>query len=573
MRRRAAVLITSAAACCTLAVGTGMAAASAATAAPAGHWGNARNVPGLGKLNAGGNTGVGLVSCTAPGNCTAAGGYSDSGKHGHPFAADESGGTWGKAVTIPAPDPATTTSSVISLSCSAPGNCVAGGTFSVTGTPDKGFVAGEENGTWDTARAASGGATFSLVITVSCASAGNCAAGGFIANRAGDPVQPFVMDEKNGAWGLLQLVPGLPVLHASAGATQAISCASPGNCSAVGTYTDASSHQQVFVADERDGTWGTAQPVPEMSMLKATSSFAHSVSCASPGNCTIGGTYADEQKKEQVFIEDEVNGIWGTPQQVPGTGALNVIGIARVNRVSCATAGNCAAVGYYTDRDGLRHAFAADEKAGTWQAVRTLAGAGTLSKGVASAAEDASCASPGNCAVSGWWEANSGGGQAFTASEVNGAWGKARVVPGSAALNKDKTADALSVSCASPGNCATGGYYFDSRDNGNAFLATESTATGTSLSLSAARIRFGHEQGEKISVKVTARTGGTPGGKVAVKSGTAKLCMITLSGGKGSCALAAKALKPGSYQLTASYDGSQTYAGSKSGAMTLTVIK
>jgi hypothetical protein len=574
MGRRPTVLITSAAACCTLAIGTGMATASGATAAPAGHWGNARNVSGLGKLNAGGDTGVAMVSCTTPGNCTAAGGYSDSAKQDHPFAADEKGGTWGKAVTIPAPTPSATSSFANSLSCGAPGNCVAGGSFSVTGSPDKGFVASEENGTWDSASAVSGGATFSDTITVACASAGNCAAGGFIADHSGAAVQPFVMDEKNGAWGLAQLVPGLAGLKASGGTTQAISCASPGNCGAVGTYTDASANSQVFVVDERNGTWRTALPVPEMSMLKATSSFAHSVSCASPGNCTVGGTYTDEQKKEQVFIEDEVNGTWGTPQQVPGTGALNVLGIARVNQVSCATAGNCAAVGFYTDRNGLRHAFAADEKAGTWQAVRTLAGAGTLSKGGASAAEDVSCASPGNCAASGWWDANSDGGQqAFTASEVNGAWGKARVVPGSAALNKDKTADALSVSCSSPGNCAAGGYYFDSRDNQNAFLVDESTATGTSLSLSAARIRFGHEQGEKISVKVTSRTGGTPGGKVTVRAQSATVCVITLSGGKGSCVLAAKKLNPGTYQLTAGYGGSQAYDASASAAKTLTVTR
>ena len=49
--------------------------------------------------------------------------------------------------------------------------------------------------------------------------------------------------------------------------------------------------------------------------------------------------------------------------------------------------------------------------------------------------------------------------------------------------------------------------------------------------------------------------------------------MITLNGGKGTCKLAAKSLKPGSHQLTASYAGSGTYAGSVSAKKTLTVTK
>ena len=104
-------------------------------------------------------------------------------------------------------------------------------------------------------------------------------------------------------------------------------------------------------------------------------------------------------------------------------------------------------------------------------------------------------------------------------------------------------------------------------------VADESTVTATSLALSAAKIRFGHEQAERLSVKVTGRAGGTPGGKVAVRTGSATVCVITLNGGKGTCKLAAKSLKPGSHQLTASYAGSGTYAGSVSAKKTLTVTK
>src|SRR5215469_15657261 len=99
-RRHFALILGSAAACCALLAGTAMAAASTA---PAGHWGNAKKVPGIGKLEAGGNSETDSVSCASPGNCAAGGTYTDSGNHGQVFVADEKHGAWGKAVPVPAP--------------------------------------------------------------------------------------------------------------------------------------------------------------------------------------------------------------------------------------------------------------------------------------------------------------------------------------------------------------------------------------------------------------------------------------------------------------------------------------
>jgi hypothetical protein len=53
-------------------------------------------------------------------------------------------------------------------------------------------------------------------------------------------------------------------------------------------------------------------------------------------------------------------GTWGTAREVPGTAALNH-GDAQVNSVSCASAGNCAAGGWYTDSSGHTQAFVVNE--------------------------------------------------------------------------------------------------------------------------------------------------------------------------------------------------------------------
>ena len=47
------------------------------------------------------------------------------------------------------------------------------------------------------------------------------------------------------------------------------------------------------------------------------------MSCASAGNCSAGGYYTDGAGHEQAFVVSEVNGTWGTAIEVPGTAALN----------------------------------------------------------------------------------------------------------------------------------------------------------------------------------------------------------------------------------------------------------
>lgn len=74
-------------------------------------------------------------------------------------------------------------------------------------------------------------------------------------------------------------------------------------------------------------------------------------------------------------------------------------------------------------------------------------------------------------------------------------------------------------------------------------------------------------------MRVTGHTGGTPGGTVTVTAGTRMVCTMKLARAKGGCKLGARTLKLGQYQLSAAYGGSPVYAGSRSGARTLTVTR
>jgi hypothetical protein len=74
-------------------------------------------------------------------------------------------------------------------------------------------------------------------------------------------------------------------------------------------------------------------------VLNIGGAAVYSVSCASAGNCSAGGDYVDGSGNIQAFVVSQVNGIWGTAEEVPGTAALNAGGGAAVNSVSCPAGG------------------------------------------------------------------------------------------------------------------------------------------------------------------------------------------------------------------------------------------
>ena len=332
----------------------------------AGTWGSAIEVPGTAALNKGGAASIASVSCATAGNCSAGGRYVDGSGHSQVFVTGETNGSWGTAKEVPGTAALNTggNAGVSSVSCASAGNCSAGGVYASVSTSAKAFVVSQTGGTWGTAKevpgtAAPGKHEGASLYTVSCASAGNCSAGGYYYFK--DPVldQAFVVSQTHGAWGTAEEVPGTAALNkGKLGSTDSVSCASAGNCSAGGDYLDASGHEQVFVVSESGGTWGTAKEVPGSAALNA-GGYANmdALSCASAGDCSAGGLYKNASGHGQAFIVSQTGGAWGTAEEVPGTAALNKGRQAELQSVSCAPAGNCSAGGFYTDAGGRAQAF------------------------------------------------------------------------------------------------------------------------------------------------------------------------------------------------------------------------
>jgi hypothetical protein len=184
-------------------------------------------------------------------------------------------------------------------------------------------------------------------------------------------MQGFVVSQRNGAWGRAAGVPGLATLNKGQGLgalVQSVSCASAGNCTAGGYYTARGDHVQGFVVSQRNGVWGRAAGVPGLAALNAGGNASvNSVSCASAGNCTAGGYYTARHGHGHVIVVSQRNGVWGRAAGVPGLG-----GNAFVSSVSCGSAGNCAAGGTYTVRGRHQRGFVASQRNGKWGRATTV---------------------------------------------------------------------------------------------------------------------------------------------------------------------------------------------------------
>jgi hypothetical protein len=138
---------------------------------------------------------------------------------------------------------------VLSMSCAALGSCAAGGSYTDRNSDIRAFVVSEVKGRWGTTAEVAGTAAGAWVLSVSCAAAGDCSAGGNSGNEA------FVVREVKGHWAKAAVVPvSVGLSNGGIADVGSVSCAAPGNCAAGGSYTDRRGNYQAFVVSQVNGT-------------------------------------------------------------------------------------------------------------------------------------------------------------------------------------------------------------------------------------------------------------------------------------------------------------------------------
>jgi hypothetical protein len=196
----------------------------------------------------------------------------------------------------------------ITVSCGALGNCAAAGWTDSTPTQTRtSFLIDEVNSAWGAPHdvpglaALTGTGGFSRITAVSCKSAGGCTVTGeFSTSLRG--TKAFAVSEVNGTWGNAAEIPGITTLGGGTDAATArvVSCATSGNCAAGGVYDDSTPAEHVFVAVQVNGAWANAQQLTGT----GTKPTLSSASCATPGNCAFGGSGTDASGHIQGFVAD-----------------------------------------------------------------------------------------------------------------------------------------------------------------------------------------------------------------------------------------------------------------------------
>jgi hypothetical protein len=457
-------------------LGVTMAAVGCATAFASGGWGNARPVPGIsiqGQMEVYTAPGYVGASCSTPSDCTVA--YQPSGKGTRVFSVTRHDGIWGTPRQVPGLRAVPGTD--LSLACASPGNCVLAATAPGFHGAQEVMVAGLAHGAWSRARPVPGLAAlrpgeWSQVSSLACDRTGWCA----LAGQTEPPGkygggQPFVASEHNGTWSKAQAVPGLAALTRGwAAGVAVISCEPRDTCTAAGDYRDHAVHNdEPYAVTGRDGRWGRARPIAGSASLGA--SYITALSCPLPGDCSAAGTEGnnDTGTPVQMFTVTETGGTWHPATPLRGTISLQYpVDTENITALTCTAPGQCTALGAYaTDANSEDSVpvqavpFEAVQAHGTWSRISAIRG---LPADAVAWVTSVSCASAGSCAAGGYWltnptgtEYNLSNNHAFLATETHGTW-KAQRVPGLAALHSRDSA-IHAVSCQPRRGCSAIGDY------------------------------------------------------------------------------------------------------------------
>jgi hypothetical protein len=420
-----------------------------------------------------------------------------------------------------------------SVSCASVGNCSAVGQYDDGANGPQGLLLSETAGRWATGVEAStppgrdGGYGPKIGLdSVSCASVGNCSAIGYYNTSFIflPSVHGLLLNKTTGMWGtaMLAVAPtGPPEVF-----LESVSCSSPGNCSAVGYYNfDGSSDNNYgLLLNETAGQWaaGTEATVPASAGSNPVSILS-SLSCASAGNCTAVGFYASAPSAgspdtTHPLLLDETAGTWmtGTASPLPPNAAREIF--PGLGSVSCAPGGDCSAVGSYFDSSNDQQGVLVSGAASATPSADEAALPSNAGSNPDVLLGSVSCTSTGNCATAGSYHDSAGNTEGLLLNETSGAWtsGVEVTPPANAGSNPD--IDLASLSCASAGDCSGVGSYTDSTGDQQGVLFSEGSAVGNpALSVSAPSSGTAGTAIAASSVSAALSGGASPTGTITFK--------------------------------------------------------
>jgi hypothetical protein len=400
-------------------------------------------------LKTGNGGGLVEIACPAAGDCTAIGRYTDATSVDHGLLLNERNGNWRRGTRVLLPTNAVAARKpkngiaddlgLAAVSCSSVGNCVAVGNYQTNAEVWEGLILAETHGKWGRAFEAPlpAGAPIAgqnaVLLSVTCTSAGTCAAGGSYVDAAGHE-QALLVSGSGRSW---TAAPS-PTPPADADIDpsvipSSISCPAAGECAAVGTYLNPLQNPLGLLLSESGGAWqpGIGVSLPTGAAPSTTvgdqTVMLSSVACPQAGMCTAVGWYFDNYENGQPLLEQELNGVWqpGVAGALPANAAQGLEKQSSgLDWVSCPSTGNCLATGVYTDAGYNSQGLLLSEVGGVWQPGLESPLPSDAGHIQYAAADQSDCTGAGDCAVIGQYDDSRGDVLGYAISQSAGVWGK-----------------------------------------------------------------------------------------------------------------------------------------------------
>ena len=256
------------------------------------------------------------IACPGAGGCVAVGEISESNTAVNgapqPVIATLQGGTWTVAL---APLPADASASPVAadladVACTAPGSCVAVGSYLPASGGWRPLIETLANGNWTPGTAPLAANTGNVLLySVACPAAGSCVAVGnnVYGNNVGPGTDPGVIETlTDGTWRVSTAPQPTDAPGQFWGYLWAIACPAPGSCVAVGGYNTGKSQTSLPQIDILShGTWtaALAGSLPADAAKTMQQASADDVACTLTGDCVALVDYTNVQGYLESFVE------------------------------------------------------------------------------------------------------------------------------------------------------------------------------------------------------------------------------------------------------------------------------
>jgi len=405
------------------------------------------------------------VSCTAPGNCVAVGGFQfgNTSTVWMPFIDVEVAGVWQPSFqsTLPSSAAPNAQGSLSGVSCSSAGSCVAVGVLSgfLPSGNQEPFAVTETAGVWSAASyvAVPADGVSGQLAAVNCITVGTCLAVGNYQTGTAPQSLPFSIPFNAGTWGTAVTI-ALPSDRRSGNANgqlTTVACASESDCVAGGFYTS-NQGQTALMANGTAASLTNATSVSLGSTIDATKATnLTGVSCVSSGSCTIVGNGVLVTGGSGAVAVSESGGIWGAVTSLP---------LASVSGISCAAVSTCVAVGS-TNAYPTSTADVVVGSSGNWGAASDVALPTSPAPYSGTSGSAISCASASDCAVA--LAANGNSSNAFVAQWAGGSLSTATPLTAPTTVGRHQSASFTTTTCVSDSICLAAGEYSNLQGSSN----------------------------------------------------------------------------------------------------------